>query len=302
MNKLRLDQATGQKLIREDLAFLDEAYREAFTALGSALGNHIISGCNVTIAAPNIMSVTAGYVYLNGEIYKVDAGIVGVPLAAAYWQIDETDAPEGNRLHDDGNLYQVKKIRKAKIFFFQGVASFSSVKTYIERIREIAEYPGIIKMWHGTIATIPTGYALCNGSNGTPDLRNSFIVGAGSDSNNANYYRTGGNANTTNSKYSGTGGADHVTLSGAQSGLPEHNHTVNSHSHEIPYAGTSPTTAGVSSGSNFTALGFSGAFSIQQPGSSGSIGGSTANSEAQDAVQEHENRPTYYALAYIVKL
>lgn len=40
---------------------------------------------------------------------------------------------------------------------------------------------GVILMWSGTIATIPSGWALCNGSNGTPDLRNRFVVGAQQD-------------------------------------------------------------------------------------------------------------------------
>ncbi len=38
---------------------------------------------------------------------------------------------------------------------------------------------GLIMLWHGSTATIPTGWTLCNGSNGTPDLRDKFIVGAG---------------------------------------------------------------------------------------------------------------------------
>lgn len=41
---------------------------------------------------------------------------------------------------------------------------------------------GGIIMWSGTIATIPSGWYLCNGSNGTPDLRNKFIVAADADS------------------------------------------------------------------------------------------------------------------------
>ena len=40
---------------------------------------------------------------------------------------------------------------------------------------------GMIIMWSGTIATIPSGWYLCNGSNSTPDLRNKFIIGAFSD-------------------------------------------------------------------------------------------------------------------------
>lgn len=41
---------------------------------------------------------------------------------------------------------------------------------------------GGIIMWSGSIASIPTGWFLCNGSNSTPDLRNRFIVCADADS------------------------------------------------------------------------------------------------------------------------
>ena len=40
---------------------------------------------------------------------------------------------------------------------------------------------GGIIIWSGAQAAIPTGWALCNGSNGTPDLRDRFIVGAGNE-------------------------------------------------------------------------------------------------------------------------
>lgn len=38
---------------------------------------------------------------------------------------------------------------------------------------------GMILLWSGSIATIPLGWALCDGTNGTPNLRDKFIVGAG---------------------------------------------------------------------------------------------------------------------------
>ena len=76
---------------------------------------------------------------------------------------------------------------------------------------------GLISMWSGSIANIPAGWALCNGANGTPDLRNRFVVGAGST------YSVGA-----------TGGADSVTLTAAQ--MPTHNHsastaTAGAHTH-----------------------------------------------------------------------
>lgn len=65
---------------------------------------------------------------------------------------------------------------------------------------------GLISMWSGSIAAIPLGWAICNGLNGTPDLRDRFVIGAGS------IYAVGA-----------TGGATSVTL--AIANLPAHSHT-----------------------------------------------------------------------------
>ena len=64
---------------------------------------------------------------------------------------------------------------------------------------------GVIVMWSGTLATIPAGWALCDGTNGTPDLQNKFIRGA-----------------TTTTLPGTEGGADTVTL--ATTNLPSHTH------------------------------------------------------------------------------
>lgn len=60
---------------------------------------------------------------------------------------------------------------------------------------------GMIMMWSGTIATIPSGWVLCNGSNSTPDLRNRFVIGAHSDASGTAYTTvTGSNTQTGGSK------------------------------------------------------------------------------------------------------
>lgn len=38
---------------------------------------------------------------------------------------------------------------------------------------------GMIVLWSGDVGEIPAGWQLCDGTNGTPDLRNRFLVGAG---------------------------------------------------------------------------------------------------------------------------
>jgi microcystin-dependent protein len=74
---------------------------------------------------------------------------------------------------------------------------------------------GVIVAFHGSAT--PSGWAVCDGTNGTPDLRNRFILGSGT--------RAAG----------AVGGAESVTLSAAQSGVPAHTHTTDSkdaaHSH-----------------------------------------------------------------------
>ena len=77
---------------------------------------------------------------------------------------------------------------------------------------------GIIVMWNGSTTNIPVGWILCDGTNGTPDLRDRFIVGAGST------YITGG-AGT------GRGGSNTAVLTVAN--LPSHTHTVPNHTHTI---------------------------------------------------------------------
>jgi len=39
--------------------------------------------------------------------------------------------------------------------------------------------PGMITLWAGAIVDVPSGWHLCDGTEGTPDLRDRFIVGAG---------------------------------------------------------------------------------------------------------------------------
>lgn len=39
--------------------------------------------------------------------------------------------------------------------------------------------PGGIIIWSGAIVAIPPGFVICDGNNGTPDLRDRFVVGAG---------------------------------------------------------------------------------------------------------------------------
>lgn len=118
---------------------------------------------------------------------------------------------------------------------------------------------GIISMWSGAIGAIPSGWLLCDGSNGTPDLRNRFVMGAGSA------YAVGA-----------TGGATDVTLSAAN--MPSHTHSVSasgttsteSSNHTHTFSGTT-TNAG--SHLHTYQTGYNTNVTIQ--GSNGNFGGGT---------------------------
>lgn len=67
---------------------------------------------------------------------------------------------------------------------------------------------GVIAMWSGNADSIPPGWQLCDGTNGTPDLRDKFVLGAGGEC-----------------APGDTGGKKTVTLTVAQ--LPKHSHEFN---------------------------------------------------------------------------
>ena len=153
---------------------------------------------------------------------------------------------------------------------------------------------GGIIMWSGSVGSIPSGWVLCNGSNSTPDLRNRFVVGAGST------YAV-----------NATGGADSVSLSTAN--LPAHSHsfsgsgttsTIGNHTHgNVANPLMNDNGRDGDAGSNSTGLneadrlgGTTGAAGSHNH--TFSVSGTTGNTGSGTS---HENRPPYYALAYIMK-
>jgi hypothetical protein len=123
---------------------------------------------------------------------------------------------------------------------------------------------GMIIMWNSTVASIPTGFALCDGSNGTPDLRGRFVVGH--------------HPNNNDYEIDDTGGSESVTLTVAQ--MPSHKHdTTFDNKRYFPGGGS-------------TSISFGGA---------GGYPADTFSMSNEGGGQSHENRPPYYALCYIMK-
>ena len=174
---------------------------------------------------------------------------------------------------------------------------------------------GVIVMWGGATNTIPTGWQLCDGSNGTPNLRDRFIVGAGSS------YAPGANAGVASNTISGVAAHAHtVSLSGVTNSGGSHTHSATStvtdsgHRHPIFTPGgngsvnlgndlvgdsgyqTTQRYTGVATTGITVATGISSAadhtHSLTVTGSTDSTG----------TGQTLDNRPPFYALCYIQKM
>lgn len=113
---------------------------------------------------------------------------------------------------------------------------------------------GMIVAWSGTIATIPVGWALCDGTNSTPDLRDKFIIGAKQDDSGT------AKTNVTGS-LTQTGGA--VTHTISQGELPSYSLSATAYFANggsstgfqgVAGTGSNPDTVAVPSGGSGTAV------------------------------------------------
>lgn len=92
---------------------------------------------------------------------------------------------------------------------------------------------GAIIMWYGSLGSLPTGWQLCDGSNGTPDMRGAFPRGAGGA-----YILGGSGGSATASGNTGAGGGH--TPTGSVDGHALTEDEMPSHSHGI--LGTNSTS------------------------------------------------------------
>ena len=132
---------------------------------------------------------------------------------------------------------------------------------------------GAILLWSGSIGSIPSGWLLCDGTSGTPNLRDRFVVGAGS----------------TYAVAATGGSADAVVVS--------HTHTITDPTHTHT---TSPGTSLVG-----TAIQAAPGGAVQNPGTPSTLSIVAASTgitiDTAGVSGTNQNLPPYYALAYIMK-
>jgi microcystin-dependent protein len=191
---------------------------------------------------------------------------------------------------------------------------------------------GGIIMWSGQEADIPSGWVLCNGANSTPDLRNRFVVGAGTGSSysvndtggsndatlvshshgSGNYgtNNTGGHSHGTNN----TGDHSHGSGNYGTNNTGDHNHRWGTDDNLGAQGGNNnPDANGGQAWKAFTDN--AGSHSHNINGNSSNAGSHShntnndgshshsvnGNSDTQGSSGTGANRPPYYALCFIMK-
>ena len=269
-----------------------------------SVSTHSLSSNKITLQAHQFASDKAEF--LKSETYSSLAS-QGKKAVTGSLYYDEVTVGKETAMPSNQNI----KEKPCRVNVYYGDESIPratlSFNRYSVSQNEFSIPKGTILPWYGKSSDIPEGFALCDGTKGTPDLRNRFLVGAGSN------YALGD-----------TGGEDQVTLTGTQIG--NHYHYWGSYykKNQKPFGlktirfssaslfGTSSVNAPFPSG-NKTISAFS-TNSVSSSGDSKSliISSSDFASEKMSyitslavgtAAQEaHENRPPYYALYYIMKL
>lgn len=248
---------------------------EAAAGSAAAAANSATAAANA--AAGVVFTATSATSNTIGGGSKTWAVGSGLSYQVGLYVIATDSADTGNWMHGQvtdysgGNLtVNVTRTRGAGT-----ITAWNIGLSGPEGPESIAPVGGII-MWSGSIASIPAGWALCDGSNGTPDLRSKFLVGASA---------TGGYA------VGDTGGQTSVTPT-----ITVDNHTLTtaempSHTHSYSDIGGGPGSDPV--------LGGSGASATPQASSSTGGGGAHNHTATSSAVS---TLPPYYALAFIMKL
>lgn len=256
-------------------------------------------------------AVSAGYTGTEAEFYAALVSLKDAPFLplkggkmsgnldfsrGAYLQFSDVSGNGGTSVYDESES------ERSPVLSFYGIYGDEPVKLrnisspsldleaankqYVDKVG--IPVGGII-IWSGSSSNIPSGWRLCDGLEGTPDLRDRFVVGAGGNS-----YHVGD-----------TGGEAAHTLTTAE--LPSHSHgsgtltTNNAGEHRHTYTCNYGETSSVSGvgGPSSTNPANEGNPTSYDGIHTHAISGSTA---AAGSGAAHNNLPPYYALCYIMRI
>jgi len=159
------------------------------------------------------------------------------------------------------------------------VSETPTENTHVLRKEDLDDMEGLVPsgaiiLWSGAVVDIPDGWALCDGSGDTPDLRGSFVLGAG------------GSYDPDDDGGNSIGDLESYSLSSTN--MPAHSHSISS---DGSHSGHSYSDQAIGAEASTASMGNATAGAHDHGGSTGTEGSGNSFDVA----------PPYYALAYIMK-
>jgi microcystin-dependent protein len=260
---------------------------------GSINNSHISVGASVSYSKLNLFnSIKSTDIDPNNKIRNnnlVNSTISGVSLGESLFNLSPGDYITGGNYNGSGIVtFSVRASTENipnTLVARDGNGNISGINS-----GGVIPIGGII-MWVGV--TIPVGWTLCDGTKGTPDLRERFIVGA-------SYF--GGDNNTVigNGYVLGeTGGSNSVTLD--VSTMPWHDHygstDVDFPDHSHTYTTGADVRVPGTPNQQRTYV-----YNDRTVGTSGASNRHYHTIYGEGGNAPHENRPPFYALAFIMRI
>lgn len=262
-------------------ATLDGMLQFANTATPSTPDNcFIISGC---VASGT--SLSAGWIYYKGEVLQVDAQTISVARPLVFTVSDNPHPTLDPSTMDDLSSANIHRLRRGVMVSAAGDSAAGTDAFRWEDItRDMAAIlfeprwvfdPTLLNAFgsNGKGTGSWRRWALCDGRNGTPDLRKRVVVGQDRSV-------SGSTVDTDFSAINNAGGAKNVLLTANQSGLREHAHK----------SGDPGTNNAATGGTN----------QVVPVDNSGSL--NTSKAGPLDAIEAHENMPPYIVLAPVCRI
>jgi len=267
--------------LRENFRKLEEVIGEGheFTTGGAQTGKHVAPTFKSLSEDPSQPTATD-----EVKLYNKGGTLATLKSDGSKKEYYSKDEADGKYAHRSNNLSDVDNAATSRDNLGLGSAAVEDKDTLVP--------PGIICMWSGSTNSIPSGWALCDGANGTPNLRDRFVIGAGGD-------RSVGETSDGQMPSHNHSGPSHThgngTLSTGSAGV---------HTHDVRYRGSGHTRRFQfehdDTGGDYASdmLSSDGAHTHPVSGNTGSAGTGNTGSTGSGT----EVIAKYYALAYIMKL